>query len=102
MLQVLQAFPLSPVVIILPVGQPCEHLGIQLSRVLVPLLLGVRLEKEELDYLLFDKECRKPRYFFYYFVFYTLMSILYRSFPTLDIAISSPFFGFVSEGKFRD
>lgn len=47
-------------------------------------------------------EGRKPLYFSYYFVFDTLMSILYRSFPTLDIAISSPFFGFVSEGEFWD
>ena len=55
MLQVLWAFPHSPVVIVLPVGQPCEHLGIQLSRVLVPLLLGVRLEKEELDMIRIER-----------------------------------------------
>ena len=52
MLEVLRTFPFSPVIIVLSVGQSCEHLGIQLSRVLVPLLLGVRLEKEELDYLI--------------------------------------------------
>ena len=34
---------LWPVVIVLSVGQPCEHLSIQLSRELVPLLFGVRL-----------------------------------------------------------
>ena len=50
MFQVLRTFPHSPVVIVLPVGQPCEHLGIQLSRVLVPLLLSVRLGKEELEH----------------------------------------------------
>ena len=34
---------LWPVIIVLSVGQPGEHLSIQLSRELVPLLLGVRL-----------------------------------------------------------
>ena len=55
MLKVFRTFPFSPVVIVLPVGQPCEHLGIQLSRVLVPLLLGVRLEKEELDMIRIER-----------------------------------------------
>ena len=35
----------APVISILPVWQPGEHLSIQLLRVLVPLLFGVRLDQ---------------------------------------------------------
>ena len=46
--------PKSPIIIVLPVGQPGEHLGIQLGRVLVPLLLGVWFDQHLVQLLAYS------------------------------------------------